>query len=172
MRNSRTFVLGMLVVPMALCGLGLAFASSVSTPNTFVSGAPALASEVNANFAAHEAAINDNDAVLGNFGTRLGVLAVAHIDGSLATPSVSRFDTRSGSPTSPTVTRVQTGIFRINFGFDVSDRFYFVSPGAGNNASGGAAFASARPTAVFGQVQVEIKTGAGLVDGKFYISIQ
>ena len=172
MRNSRTFVLGMLVVPLALCGLGLAFASSVSTPNTFVAGTPALASEVNANFAAHQAAINGNDAVLGNFGTRLGVLAVAHVDGSLATPAVSRFDTRSGSPTSPTVTRSQTGIFLVNFGFALDGRFIFVSAGAAGPSFAGAAYASANPTATFGQVRVEIKTGAGLVDGQFYLSVQ
>lgn len=172
MKNSRTFVLGMLVVPIALCGLGLAFASSVSTPNTFVSGTPALASEVNANFAALEAAINNNDSVLGNFGTRLGTLAVAHIDGSLATPSVTRFDSRSGGPNAPTVTRIATGIFLINFGFALNQRFIFASPGTAGPVSGGAAYVSASPTATFGQVQVEIKTGAGLVNGQFYISIQ
>ena len=39
-----------------------AIAGSVSTPNTFVAGDTAQASEVNGNFAAHETEINDNDA--------------------------------------------------------------------------------------------------------------
>ncbi len=39
-----------------------AMAGPVDTPNTFSSGTPAVASEVNDNFAAFETAINDNDA--------------------------------------------------------------------------------------------------------------
>jgi len=95
------------------------------------------------------------------------------VDGSLSTPIVTRFDTRSGSSTSPTVSRLQTGVFLVNFGFILTDRFIFVSAGAAGPTSVGAAFASASPTSNFGEVQVEIKTaGSGLVDGQFYISIQ
>ncbi len=61
-RDYSSFTIGMLVLPLGLVGLGVALASSVSTPNTFVGGTTAVAAEVNANFAAHEAAINDNDA--------------------------------------------------------------------------------------------------------------
>ncbi|MDJ0973942.1 MAG: hypothetical protein QNJ98_05745 [Planctomycetota bacterium] len=64
LKLNKNFALGMMVVPLALLGLGVAVASSVSTPNTFVSGTTIVAADVNANFAAHEAAINDNDSRL------------------------------------------------------------------------------------------------------------
>ncbi len=64
MKSNNKFILGMLVVPLALVGIGVTYASSVATPNTFVGGTMAVASQVNANFAAHAAAINDNDARL------------------------------------------------------------------------------------------------------------
>ena len=52
------------LVACALLALapGSAVADPVTTPNTFTSGSPAVASEVNANFLAFEAAVNDNDA--------------------------------------------------------------------------------------------------------------
>ncbi len=62
MKHNTPFVLGMSVLPLALFGVAVAMASSVATPNTFVAGTTAVAAEVNANFAAHAAAINDNDA--------------------------------------------------------------------------------------------------------------
>ena len=40
----------------------IAMAGPVNTPNTFTSGTPAIAAEVNDNFAAVETAVNDNDA--------------------------------------------------------------------------------------------------------------
>ena len=40
---------------------GFALAGPVTTPNTFTSGSPAVAAEVNDNFSAFEAAVNDND---------------------------------------------------------------------------------------------------------------
>lgn len=61
MRENRNFVLGMMVVPMALLGLAVVYAGSVTTPNVFVADTPAVAANVNANFSAHQAAINDND---------------------------------------------------------------------------------------------------------------
>ncbi len=64
MKPNKKFILGMMVVPLALVGIGLTYASSVTTPNTFVGGTMAVASEVNANFAAHAAAINGNDSDL------------------------------------------------------------------------------------------------------------
>jgi hypothetical protein len=62
MKDTRSFAFGMSVVPIALLGIGIAIASSVNTPNVFVPGTPVVAAQVNANFAAHEAAIDDNDA--------------------------------------------------------------------------------------------------------------
>lgn len=59
--NLKYTVTGMLVLPLTLLVAGLVAASSVSTPNTFVSGTTISAADMNANFAAMEAAINDND---------------------------------------------------------------------------------------------------------------
>lgn len=61
MKNQRAFLSGIIVLPLALIGLGVAFASNVATPNNFVGGTTAMASEVNENFGAHADAINDND---------------------------------------------------------------------------------------------------------------
>ena len=58
----RGLRIGLTVLLLALLSVTVAFGGSVSTPNTFVPNTPALASEVNANFSAHEAAINDNNA--------------------------------------------------------------------------------------------------------------
>ena len=60
MRYSKAFFLGMLVVPLAVTGLTLAFADEVTLPHTFVPNTPALAEEVNENFAAVKAAVDDN----------------------------------------------------------------------------------------------------------------
>ena len=62
MKNRNSFVIGMLAVPLALLGLGVAVASNVVTPNSFTPGTTAMAAEVNSNFAAHANAINDNHA--------------------------------------------------------------------------------------------------------------
>ncbi len=84
MSSKKTYIAGMATLPLALFGLCAAFASSVATPNTFVSGTTAVAAEVNANFAAHAAAINDNDARIDN---------AAHLEQGLATsPSVTVSD--------------------------------------------------------------------------------
>ena len=56
----RSFVCGMLVVPMAVLGIAIVYAGDVTTPNTFVAGTTAVAADVNENFAAHAAAIDDN----------------------------------------------------------------------------------------------------------------
>ena len=64
MNNRSAFSIGMIVAPLALLTLGVAFASSVTTPNTFVAGTTAVAAEVNQNFSAHAAAINDNNSRL------------------------------------------------------------------------------------------------------------
>ena len=64
MKSSNKFILGMMVVPLALVGIGVTFAGSVGAPIQFFSNTPALASEVNTNFLNHATAINDNDARL------------------------------------------------------------------------------------------------------------
>jgi len=62
MRDLRMFVLGLLALPIAAYVVTRAFAGSVTIPHTFVADTPALAEEVNANFAAVATQINDNDA--------------------------------------------------------------------------------------------------------------
>ena len=64
MKSNNKFVLGMMVVPLALVGIGVTYASNVGTPIQFVGGTPALASEVNSNFSDHASAINNNDSGL------------------------------------------------------------------------------------------------------------
>lgn len=62
MKNRNSFVIGMIALPLALLGISAAVASSVITPNSFTAGTPAVAAEVNSNFAIHANAINDNHA--------------------------------------------------------------------------------------------------------------
>ena len=76
MKHNKAFLSGMFVVPLALLGIGIAFASNVVTPNNFVANTPAMADEVNANFSAHADAINDNDA-------RINTLQDPHRPGTL-----------------------------------------------------------------------------------------
>ena len=59
--RTRSFICGLVVLPLILLGISVAIASSVSLPHVFVAGTPAVASEVNANFNAVAAAINDNE---------------------------------------------------------------------------------------------------------------
>lgn len=49
------------IVLMLTCNVGPSSAGSVITPNTFISGTTAKASEVNANFTVLETEVNDND---------------------------------------------------------------------------------------------------------------
>ena len=55
----------MFVVPLAIAGLTFAFAGQVTLPNTFTPNTPARATEVNENFAAIKAAVDDNDNRIG-----------------------------------------------------------------------------------------------------------
>ncbi len=104
MNNYKSFTIGMLVVPLALLALGIAVASSVVTPNTFVAGTAAVASQVNANFTAHAAAINDND-------TRIAALAAGLPDSSLVRASyvedsadLNDYNETSGTPGATIIT--------------------------------------------------------------------
>ena len=164
----------MIAVPIALAGLSVALAGFASTPHTFVAGNLAVAEEVNRNFAAHAAAINDNDARLNTVESQ-GVLAMVHVEGS-GTPTVTRSENRV-SNTAITVSRTpgfSTGIYSVDFGFDVSDRFYFATPGSSDASQGvGAAMISAKPlTGNVNAVRVEIKTASGLADSRFFLMIR
>ncbi len=116
MNNYKSFTIGMLVVPLALLALGIAVASSVVTPNTFVAGTAAIASQVNANFTAHAAAINDNDTRVTGLEspTRRGtVLMFGRVLGESLVPD---FDTGAytsdGSPL-PAITDLGTGNYLV-----------------------------------------------------------
>lgn len=78
--SPMTGAAALLVLPM------LSSAAELSTPNTFFAGTPALAEEVNANFSAAEAALNDNHSRIqaleqaGDDLTRVQYLSWAHGD--------------------------------------------------------------------------------------------
>ncbi len=127
MNNRSAFSIGMIVAPLALLSLGVAFASNVSTPNAFVANTAAVASEVNANFAAHAAAINDNNSKIVNHESTLaGVkdFILDYNDGALngqvkAAVAVNLNGTLSRSfvlPNgwgTPVVSKTQTGVYKI-----------------------------------------------------------
>ena len=66
---------------LVLVIVGVSAASSVSVPNTFTGGTPAVAAEVNANFSAVENAINDNDSRVTALEGALGGLAAGCLGG-------------------------------------------------------------------------------------------
>lgn len=114
-RNHRYFALGMMVVPLALLGLAAVYAGSVSTPNTFVSGTPALAAEVNANFTAHATEINDNDsriAALESPSRRGSLRAFVSVGGDGTVRPATYSNTGMVTVTKPIMT---TGEYLINF---------------------------------------------------------
>ena len=59
------FPLASTLIAFSLLPLG-SHADSVAVPNTFVNGTPVDAAQVNANFDAVEAAVNDNHAQIGS----------------------------------------------------------------------------------------------------------
>lgn len=128
------FLLGVLVAPVAFVGLTAVFASSVTVPNTFVAGTPAVAAEVNANFSAVAAAINDNDLRLTSAEARLdGIESTGLVQGAAfcegATETVQRSFNNQGA--APTVTRLAEGFYEVTFpGFsDMNQRFYSITVG-------------------------------------------
>ena len=64
---------------LVLVIVGVSAASSVSVPNTFTGGTPAVAAEVNANFSAVENAINDNDSRVTALEGALGGLTASNL---------------------------------------------------------------------------------------------
>lgn len=136
MIKSKSFVWGMVVVPVAVLSLSLAVASSVSVPHTAVAGTPARASEVNQNFEAVSQAINDNH-------SRLTAMEAGAVDGTIkaavviranaGNPEVVRSFNKLGAPV--TVTTPFKGQYVIDFGFDLKDRFWVVTLGHHHNLS-------------------------------------
>ena len=168
MNNYKSFTIGMLVVPLALLGIGIAVASSVVTPNTFVAGTPAVASQVNDNFTAHAAAINDNDtritanttATAAN-ATAIGTITGATVDGPAraaahiaADGTVSRFfNSRGGTPTVSHTAGSNTYIVTFPGFTDMETRFYTAITG--------------NPTSGTSTGFVSITPASGTTDGLF-----
>ena len=79
----KTVMLGLVVQSLAIISPHAA-AGPVTVPNTFTSGTPASAAEVNANLSAIEAAVNDNDSrmlvVLDGNDVEIGGLVEVSID--------------------------------------------------------------------------------------------
>lgn len=96
MKNHTAFVLGLFTLPVLVLLAMVVHASSVTTPTTFVSGTTILASEVNDNFAAHEAAINDNDSRIDALEAGLPIVTYA--------TGVGQDSTDDGAITSRTLT--------------------------------------------------------------------
>jgi hypothetical protein len=116
----------------------VAGAGSVSVPNDFTAGQVAVAADVNANFAAVETAINDNDAritALQNLANIGGIARAAVCVQGGPSPSVVRqYSNLPGTPTI-TVTRPVLGQYLVDFGADVSNRFYVAVVGRPNSVN-------------------------------------
>jgi hypothetical protein len=92
--------------------LGLAFAGavalagSVSVPNTFVGGTPAVADEVNANFSAVETAVNDNDSRITTNAADIANIVSVTIPRMWAQVDVTDFPVVGASPAPVEINRV------------------------------------------------------------------
>ena len=121
---------------VALALFGVATAGPVNTPVTFQPNTPARASEVNTNFAAHEAAIDDNDSRITSNSNRLtnleGGLVNGIVRGAAAINedgTVDRFFNLRGG--NVTIFKNSVGVYRVTFQnfTDLQNRFYSVTVG-------------------------------------------
>ncbi len=116
MNRYRSFVFGMLVVPIAVLGFAVVYASSVTIPNTFTAGTPAVAAQVNANFAAVKTAVDDNDTRITALESAAGPTSQGQVRGyvffSGAGAVGNSFMTTGGTPT---VTRTAVGDYTITW---------------------------------------------------------
>lgn len=119
----------MLTVLVAAMGAST-LAGQVGTLNSFQSGAVASSNDVNANFSALRTEVNDNDDRISSLETRaagfLDAAALVAANGSL----VRTF--WNAAPFTPIITAswVSVGVCEVNFGTDVSGRFYQATLGA------------------------------------------
>jgi hypothetical protein len=69
------FSLSIVILGVVLISIGVAWAGDLTIPNTFTADTPAVAAEVNANFAETEAAVDDNNSRINRNITDIGVNA-------------------------------------------------------------------------------------------------
>lgn len=72
--NTKKLVAAVFGCSLAMLGSSVAVAGSVTIPNTFTSGTPAVAGDVNDNFTAVKTAVDDNDARVTELETALAAL--------------------------------------------------------------------------------------------------
>ncbi len=78
--NRITSPSGAFMTALWLLSTGPALAGPLTIPNTFTTGTPAVAAEVNDNFAAVDTAVNDNDARIAELETALTAVQTANAD--------------------------------------------------------------------------------------------
>jgi hypothetical protein len=164
-------ILSFVVIPsvcLVLLSAGVSRASSVTIPHTFAPNTPALASEVNENFAAVGAGVNDNHARItaledGTFGGVARAALVYNPTTNLGGPGVVRMFNHLPGGATPVVTRSALGQFEIDFGADVSSRFYLGSMGGVSFQTGVSGTILIMPTPNKPNViTVHVKTTAGV----------
>jgi hypothetical protein len=107
-------------------------------------------------------------------GSQNGLIwAGAHITGIGVTPTVTRFFSKlPGAPT-PTVIRLSTGVFEVNFGSNISTRFYQLVPG--NPATGTPSIGFCDVTPRFSDVNalfIRCFDAAGVaIDNNFFVQV-
>jgi hypothetical protein len=100
------------------------------------------------------------------------VWGAAHVNGAAPSSVTRAFSRLPGSPT-VTVTRLALGTWEVNFGGDISTRFFSVNPGNQTSGTPAAAFCDATPritdaNAIFVRCQ---SAAATLVDTNFFVQV-
>lgn len=101
------------------------------------------------------------------------VKASVHVDGTLTTPTVSRFFNNLPGASGVTVTRLGTGSYQVDFGADVSNRFYVGTIGTAVPSNAPNATIEVTPRSVSNNaVYVELQNGAGnFIDSEFFVTV-
>lgn len=153
-------------VAILASSMAMGVAATVTLPNTFTAGTSAVAAEVNANFTALRDAFNA-------LHTTGGVVqAAAHVTGGV-TPSITRsFTNLAGSP-AITVTRTAAGTYEVDFGANISTRFYNVVQGnaASGVPAGGSADVTPRASNVNALFIRTFDLAGAAVDTNFYVQV-
>lgn len=105
------------------------------------------------------------------FGSKPGFIwAAAHVTGS--TPTVDRYFNNIPGGSAVTVSSISTGTWNVNFGADVSTRFYSISIGNAVNGTPTDGFCEATPGSGIGNVFVSCEDFAGnRISNNFFLSV-